>query len=75
MRQKRNVNRTNRFLHSPSVVSVSGRIHCGPIVLSAKTNLKEPERSMEFVGFNIFKCHPGEEIRLKHYAGILVIEF
>ena len=37
-RQKRNVNRTCRPLHSPSRVSVSGHIHCGPaIVLSAKT--------------------------------------
>ena len=66
-------NRTNRLLHSPSVVWVSARIHCGPTVFSAKTSL--PERSMEFIGFYIFKCHHGDEIRLKHYAGILVIEF
>ena len=30
---------------------------------------------MEFIAFYIFKCHDGDEVRLKHYAGILVIEF
>ena len=30
---------------------------------------------MEFIGFYTFKCHQGDEIRLKHYAGILLIEF
>ena len=60
-------NRTNRLLHSLSVVSVSGRIHCGPTVFSAKTSMKDPERSMEFIVF----C----KIRVKHYAGILLIEF
>ena len=30
---------------------------------------------MELIGFYIFKCRDGDEIRLKHYAGILVIEF
>ena len=30
---------------------------------------------MGFIGFYIFKCRDGDEIRLKHYAGILVIEF
>ena len=55
--------------------SLSARIHCGPTVLSVKTNVKDSERSMEFIGFYIFKCHHGEEIRPKHYAGILLIEF
>ena len=59
-------------------ISTAGRcrlaIHYGiATVLSAKTNVKERERSMEFIGFYIFKCHHGDEIRLKHYAGILVI--
>ena len=75
MRQKQNVNRTNRLLHSPSVVWLSARIHCRPSVLSTKTNVKDPESSMEFIGFYIFKCHDGDEIRVKHYAGIIVIEF
>ena len=58
-------NRTNRLLHSPSIVSVSGRIHCGPaIVFPAKTSMKDPERSMEFIAFYIFKCHHGDKIRL-----------
>ena len=30
---------------------------------------------MELIRFYIFKCRDGDEIRLKHYAGILVIEF
>ena len=30
-------NRTNQLLHSPSRVSLSGRIYCGPTVVSAKT--------------------------------------
>ena len=39
--------------------------------------MKDPERSMtmDFIGFYIFKCHQGDEIRLKHYAGILLIGF
>ena len=30
---------------------------------------------MELIVFYIFKCRDGDEIRLKQYAGILVIEF
>ena len=33
MQQRRNVNRTKRLLHSPSRVSLSGRIHCVPTVV------------------------------------------
>ena len=55
--------------------SLSAHIHCGPTVLSVKTNVKDSEHSMEFIGFYIFKCHHGEEIRLKHYAGVILIEF
>ena len=62
MRPKRNVNRTSRLLHSPSGVSLSGRIHCGPTVFSAKSssledrldgeiNVKDSARSMEFLRF------------------------
>ena len=51
-------------------------IHCLiATVFSAKTNVKDPECSMEFIVFYIFKCHNGQEIRLKHYAGMVVIEF
>ena len=41
---------------------------------SAK-NKQDPERSMEFIDFYIFKCHHGEQIRLKYYAGMVVIMF
>ena len=33
-------------------------------VFSAKTNKKESEHSMEFIGFYISKCHPGDSIGL-----------
>ena len=48
----------------------------GLLSSSREINLKDLERSMEFIRFlHIFKWHRGDEIRLKHYAGILVIEF
>ena len=37
--------------------------------------VNDSDRSMEFIGFYTFKSHQGDEIRLKHYAGILLIEF
>ena len=40
-----------------------------------KSILNDSDRSMEFISFYTFKCHQGDEIRLKHYAGILVNEF
>ena len=43
--------------------------------LVREINVKDSDRSMEFIGFNIFKCPHGDEMRLKHYAGILLIEF
>ena len=38
-----------------------------------ENNMKDPERSMEFIGFYIFKCYHGDKERLKHYAGIRLI--
>ena len=45
--------------------------------LPREINVRDRKRSMEFIitVFYIFKCHHGDEMRLKHYAGILVIEF
>ena len=37
--------------------------------------MKNPERSIEFIGFYTFKWHHGDETRLKHYAGMVLIEF
>ena len=52
-RRRMRQSRTKRLLHSPSIVSVSGPIHCGPTVVSAKTSMKEEtERSIN--GINRF---------------------
>ena len=48
---------------------------CGEMSIEPVDYHLPRERSMEFIVFYIFKCHQGDKIRLKHYAGILVIEF
>ena len=76
MRQKRIVqsNKSTPSLSKRSfaIWSHSLRAYC---LLREKTSVKDPERSMEFIGFYIFNWHQGDEIRLKHYPGILLIEF
>ena len=60
-------------LSKPSlgIGSHSLRAYCR---LPCKINVKDSDRSMEFISFYIFKCHHGDEMRLKQYAGILLIE-
>ena len=41
----------------------------------AKSIWRIPNVQWSLYGFYIFKWHHGDEMRLKHYAGILVIEF
>ena len=61
-------------LSKPSlgVGSHSLRAYCR---LPREINAKDSDRSMEFISFYIFKWHHGDEMRIKHYAGILLIEF
>ena len=57
------IERINRSL--PEVAVGSYSLQAGvTTVFCAKTNVKDFERSMEFIGFYIFKCHHGESIKL-----------
>ena len=57
--------------HSFGIGSHSLQAYCR---LPREINVNISDRSMELIGFYIFKCHHGDEMRLKQYAGILVIE-
>ena len=66
-------NRTNRFFSTVcrcQLVFTAGRYR-----LLRENKVERSKTSDGFIDFYIFKCHHGEEIRLKYYAGMVLIEF